>query len=470
MGAGGAAVSEHVIDARVQAIAEDLAEADGRAVIVGGWVRDRLLGIESKDIDIEVYGLALDALKQVLSRHGTVIEVGRAFGVLKVKNIDVDFSLPRTDSKVGPGHRGFDVETDPNLDFETASRRRDLTINSIGFDALSGEYLDPHGGQADLEQGVLRATDPEHFCEDPLRGLRAAQLSARLEMQADAELLQLCGCLELDEVSPERIYEELKKLLLKGRRPSLGFELLRETGLIRYFPELDALIDVPQDPHWHPEGDVWVHTMMVIDEAARLRDDSDDLALMMGALCHDFGKPETTETVDNAIRSHAHDIRGVPLAAQFLKRLHAPTQLIDQTSALVRHHLAPALFIEQDAKPKAFRCLARKLESAGVSMSLLFKVARADHLGRTTLEAKHCRFPAGDAFLEKARTCQVEHEGPKDLVMGRHLLDRGIEPGRRFGWILSRCRELQDEGTWDDAQTLLDTVLDELGIDDSDEL
>ena len=452
------------IDNAIMEIARAVRDRGARALVVGGWVRDRLLDFDSKDIDVEVFGMELDALKRVLSEHGEVIEVGRAFGVLKVKGLDVDFSLPRTDSKTGPGHRGFDVKTDPALDFEAAARRRDLTVNSIGFDPLTQAYLDPYGGRQDLAEGILRATDPGQFAEDPLRGLRVAQFSARLLMRADPQLLSLASELDLSEVSPERCFEEFRKLLLKGRRPSLGFEFLRDSGLLRFFPELEALIDVPQDPRWHPEGDVWVHTMMVIDEAAQLRDDDDDLGLMFAALCHDLGKPETTEHYEGGVRSHAHDVQGVRHTESFMTRLRAPKPLIAQVKALVKHHLAPALFVKQNAKPRAYKRLARKLESSGASMSLLVRVARADHLGRTTLDAKRRSFEAGDIFLSTSRECLIEHEGPKDLVHGRHLLDRGLEPGKRFGWILARCRELQDEQSWDDANELLTEVLTELGI------
>lgn len=449
-----------MIDPRILDIAEEIKREGGRALIVGGFVRDRLLGIESKDVDIEVFGLTLESLEQDLSRYGELIEVGRAFGVFKLKGLEADFSLPRTDSKTGRGHRGFDVQTDPSLDFETAARRRDLTINSIGFDPLTEEYLDPHDGRADLDLRVLRATDPAHFAEDPLRGLRVAQFAARFEMRPDAVLLALCAELDLSEVAPERIFTEFRKLLLKGTRPSLGFECLREARLIRFFPELEALIDVPQDPIWHPEGDVWVHTMMVIDEAAKLRqDDERDLALMLGALCHDLGKPAATEEINGRIRSHRHDSDGVMPTESFLARLRAPSELIRQVKALVQHHLAPALFVHDKAGAKAYRRLSRKLAAAGVNIALLTRVARADHLGRTTKEALARKFTAADAFLERAQQFLVEHEAPQDLVAGRHLVARGMKPGPHFGEILDRCRELQDEGEWEDAEKLLDAAL-----------
>ena len=440
-------------------IAAAVRDAGGRAVVVGGWVRDHLLGIRSKDVDVEVFGLDVARLESLLAGFGKVHAVGRAFGVFRVGDVDVDFSLPRRDSKRGPGHRGFDVAPDPSLDFEQAARRRDLTVNSIGIDPLTAEVLDPHGGREDLERRVLRATDPERFSEDPLRGLRVAQLAARLEMAPDDELIALCRGLDLDELSGERVFEEFRKLLLRAAKPSLGFRVLEDTGLLRFFPELDALRGVPQDPEWHPEGDVWTHTLMVLDVAATLRGAGEDLTLMFGALCHDLGKPATTKPIGGRIRSRGHDVAGIAPTRALLGRMRAPGALVDRVAALVEHHLAPALFIGNGAAAKGYRRLARKLERAGVSMELLVRVARADHLGRTTDDALAGRFDAGDAFLAAARACSVEHAAPRDVVLGRHLIGRGLQPGPGFGTILERCREAQDETGWTDPERILDRVL-----------
>ena len=443
-------------------IARAVDAAGGRALAVGGYVRDGLLGHASKDWDIEVFGLDLDALQAVLERFGRVIAVGRAFGVLRLAELDVDFSLPRRDSKVGPGHRGFDVEVDPTLDFETASRRRDLTVNSMGLDPLTEELLDPHGGRADLEAGILRAVDTATFPEDPLRGLRVAQFSARLLMEPDAELVALCRQLDLSEVSPERILEEFRKLLLQGMRPSLGLAFLRGSGLLRHFPELEALVGVPQDPAWHPEGDVWTHNLMVIDEAAGLRrGDADDLALMFGALCHDLGKPATTVVRGGRVRSPSHSKAGIAPTRALLERMRAPHELVERTCALVEHHLAPALFDKDGAKARAYRRLSRQLGSSGVTMELLARVARADHFGRTTPDALARDFAAGDRFLARARDLEVVEEAPRDVVQGRHLIARGLTPGPRFGVLLARCREVQDERGWRDADRILDAVLEQ---------
>jgi len=448
------------IDTAITDVARAVAAAGGRAVLVGGYVRDRLRGADSKDYDVEIYGLSPQAVSDLLAGFGEIIEVGRAFGVLRVKGIDADFSLPRRDSKRGSGHRGFDVAFDENLSFADASRRRDLTVNSIGLDPLSGEILDPHGGRADLERRVLRATDGNHFAEDPLRGLRAAQFTARLEMTPDQTLTELCSRLDLTELPAERVFEELRKLLMKARRPSLGFEFLRRAQLLKFFPELANLHDVPQDPEYHPEGDVWVHTMLVIDEAAALRDGGgDDLALMYAALCHDFGKAAVTIEEGGRVRSPSHDVVGARMARGFLERLRAPGDLCNQTEALVKHHLTPWLFVAQGTTDKGYRRLARDLQRAGVSIALLERLARADYWGRTTEESRKRIFPAGDTFLARAEQASVRDEAPRDVVLGRHLQARGLEPGPQFSDILARCRDLQDETGWSDADKILDKVL-----------
>jgi tRNA nucleotidyltransferase (CCA-adding enzyme) len=443
------------IPPRVRRVLEALRAAGGRPLVVGGVVRDRLLGQDSKDLDIEVYGLGLEDVERVLSKFGAVDAVGRAFGVFRVHGLDIDFSLPRSDSKVGTGHRGFDVACDPTLPFEVASLRRDLTINSLGFDPFTGALLDPHGGQSDLTRRVLRATSAAHFAEDPLRALRAAGFAARFEFAADPALLALCRGLDLSELSPERIFNEWQKLLCKGRRPSLGLEFLRAAKLLP--SELHALIDTPQDPQWHPEGDVWTHTCMVIDEAAKSRrGDEDDAPLLWGALCHDLGKPATTFRDEaGRIRSPGHSQAGLAICEAFLLRMRAPHALVEQVKALVHFHLEPALFARGQASDKAYRRLVRKLDEAGVSADLLARVATADHFGRTTEEALTRNFVAVEVFLERMRRLALDQGAPRDVVMGRHLLGRGLTPSPRYGEILRHCRDLQDETGCADAGEIL---------------
>jgi tRNA nucleotidyltransferase (CCA-adding enzyme) len=279
--------------------------AGGRGLIVGGWVRDRLAGLPSKDIDLEVFGIDPARLKEILGAFGSVNAVGESFTVYKVAGLDV--SLPRRESKTGRGHRGFTVSGEPDLPLKEAARRRDFTINAISWDPLTEEYLDPFDGRGDLERRILRAVDAATFGDDSLRVLRALQFAARFEFTLDEETAALCRRIPLDDLPAERIWGEIEKLLLRARRPSIGFALALELGVIeRLFPELDVLVGCPQEPEWHPEGDVWVHTLLVVDEARKQIDDLEhpqQVAVMLGALCHDLGKPATTAFLDGRIRS-----------------------------------------------------------------------------------------------------------------------------------------------------------------------
>jgi tRNA nucleotidyltransferase (CCA-adding enzyme) len=436
---------EALLDPRIIEIARAVAEAGGRALIVGGYVRDALMGRDSKDIDIELLGLERDAALRILERFGRVLQFGQSFEVMRLGGLDVDWSAA-----------GGPVD-----DYASHAARRDLTINSMALDPISDELLDPFGGRADLEARRLRASDAARFGDDPLRALRVAQFHARFEMEPDAELCALCAEQDLGGVPGERRFPELQKLLLGADRPSLGFSFLERTGLLRFFPEISAMRGVPQDPEWHPEGDVFVHTLMVLDAAAALRrGEDDDLALMLGALCHDFGKPECTISEDGRIKSPGHDRLGEAPTTRFLDELRAARALTLRVTALVRHHLAPALFVRNQAGPRGYRRLARDLERAGVSLELLVRVARADHLGRTTAEARSGIFPAGDLFLQQARLLSVSERAQHDTVQGRHLIARGLAPGRGFGEILERCRAVQDELGETDPERILALVLD----------
>ena len=401
--------------------------AGGRAFFVGGYVRDLLRREPSKDLDIEVYGIDLDALRDLLERHGSVLSVGRAFGVLRLKDLNADFSVPRRDSKVAPGHRGFEIECDPGLDFKTAARRRDLTVNSMGLDILSGEISDPYGGRRDLERKILSAVDPDTFPEDPLRGLRVAQFSARFDMRADAALVELCQKLDLREVSPERVFEEFRKLLLKGERPSLGLEFLRESTLLRFFPELDALT--------HRTDVAWSRTLTTVDRAIRLRrSDDDDLVLMLAALCH-------------ALRSRSDGTEPAGIES-LLARMRAPKDVVRRVSALAEYCPEPTLLVESSASPGDYRRLSRKLAPAGVSLELLARVAESAYSDG-----------AAKKFLARAQELGVDQSAPADAVGGRHLVARGFAPGPRLGVILELCREVQDETGWLDAERILDEAL-----------
>jgi tRNA nucleotidyltransferase (CCA-adding enzyme) len=430
---------------RARAIALAVGAAGGRALVVGGWVRDRLLGHDSKDVDVEVFGVPADRLKALLEPLGRVEAVGESFQVFKAGDIDV--SLPRRESKTKPGHRGFEVTGDPGMSIEEAARRRDFTINAISWDPLTGEYLDPWNGRDDLERRVLRVVDPATFADDSLRVLRAVQFAARFDLSLEDRTRELCRAVPLDDLPAERVWGEVEKLLF-APRPSIGLALARELGVVnRLFPELAALVGCPQEPEWHPEGDVWVHTLQVVDRA---RDRVDGLprpqqiAIMLGAVCHDFGKPATTALLDGRIRSIDHEEQGVAPATAFLDRLHVHSiesyDVRRQVLGLVAHHLKPGMWFKtrDEVGDGAFRRLAQK-----VDLELLARLAKADCLGRQP-GVFNCG--AMDWFLERARALGVEHRPPAPLLLGRHLLALGLEPGPRIGAILKRVYEEQLDG------------------------
>jgi tRNA nucleotidyltransferase (CCA-adding enzyme) len=436
------------------AIAEAVRQAGGRALIVGGWVRDRLMGHPSKDLDVEVFGVAAERLKALLASFGPVNTVGESFTVYKVAGLDV--SIPRTESKTGRGHKGFAVRGDPSLSPAEAARRRDFTINAISWDPLSDEYIDPVDGRADLAGRTLRAVDPRTFADDSLRVLRALQFAARFEFTLNDTTKALCRSLPLDDLPAERVWGEIEKLLLRARRPSIGFALALELGVVeRLFPELDALVGCPQEPEWHPEGDVWVHTLLVIDEARKRIDDlpyPQQVAVMLGAVCHDFGKPATTARIDGRIRSLEHEEQGVPPARAFLDRLNVHSlqgyDVRREVLGAVANHLKPGMFAK--ATPPvgdgAYRRLALK-----VDLELLARVAKADCEGRGG--GFDCS--AMDAFLERARRLGVEHAPPEPFVKGRHLLDLGVAPGPAVGEVLRQVYERQLDGTVGDFAAAL---------------
>jgi tRNA nucleotidyltransferase (CCA-adding enzyme) len=428
------------------AIAAAVGDAGGRALVVGGWVRDRLLSLplpEKSNVDLEVFGIRGDTLRALLERFGRVEAVGESFQVYKLG--DVDVSLPRRDSKAGRGHRGFVVTGDPDMSIAEAARRRDFTVNAISWDPLSGDYFDPFGGRGDLERRLLRMVDPDTFADDSLRVLRAVQLAARFEFTLDEATAALCREIRLDDLPCERVWGELEKLLLQARRPSLGLALAMDLGIVtKLFPELRALSGCPQEPEWHPEGDVWVHTLQVVDEARTRIDDlprPQQITVMLGALAHDLGKPPTTAFIDGRIRSMNHEELGVAPATAFLDRLNIHTidgyDVRKQVLGMTAQHLKPGAWykVRDEIGDGAFRRLAQK-----VDLELLARVAKSDCEGR-----RPGRFDctAMDWFVERARTLGVEHRPPAPILLGRHVLELGMKPGPRVGEILKIVYEQQ---------------------------
>ena len=437
----------------------------GRAWLVGGCVRDALLGRPCHDFDLEVYGVPADRLEAALAARWPLDKVGASFGVVKLRHHDIDIA-PRRENRLGAGHRDFAIAADPDLPPAEAAARRDFTVNAILYDPLACEPLDPWGGVADLRAGVLRHVSP-HFAEDPLRVLRGMQFLARLPFLSPApETVALCATMTQDSLARERLAGEWEKLLLQGVAPSRGLKFLRACGWLRFYPELDALRGVPQDPVFHPEGDVWTHTMLALDAAAAIRGNrprEDALALGAAALCHDLGKPAATARGAEDGRWHAYDHEnlGVPLARGFCLRLWNQPKFADLVARLVALHMRPLPLVFEGAGDRAYRRLAVK---AG-RLDLLADLVECDVRATTAPgrdPAAHGSLRLVRTFRERCAALAIEREPPRPIVQGRDLVARKMKPGPAFGPILEACYEAQLAGEITDPATgaaFLDALL-----------
>lgn len=435
----------------VRQVLAAIVSASGRPMLAGGCVRDAVIspGIQPKDIDIEVYGLADPGmLTEALSAAGRVMEAGKAFGVLKVRagDAEIDVSLPRRDSKTGAGHRGFAVETAPEMTFREASGRRDFTVNSIMADPVTGEITDCWGGVADIRAGVLRHTT-EAFSEDPLRVLRGVQFAARFGFTLAPETAALCRSLlgTYGELPVERVWCEVEKTGTKGRDITAALRALEDTGWELHFPQIAALHGIEQDPRWHPEGDVHTHSGLAGDQAARLADEAgltgaDRFAVVMAALAHDFGKVTHTQHTGGRITSHGHASAGVEPARAFLRGVGCPEGLITRIAPLVKEHMSCT------GKPSqaAVRRLARRLVPA--TMAELALVCGADRAGRGDPGAPN----TAAAWLDVASRLSVQERPAKGILTGNHLIAAGMVPGPPFKPVLAAAIAAQDAGEFDD--------------------
>lgn len=467
------------------------AEIQPRALLVGGYVRDALIGGHPKDLDVEVYGVSPDRLRSLLEQlfPEKVNLVGEAFGILKIRldnDVEFDVSIPRRESKTAQGHRGFETTSDPAMTVEDAARRRDFTMNAISADPLTGEVFDPFQGLKDLDARVLRVTDVERFQDDPLRVYRAIQFAARLNLDIEPHTTQLLREMvergDLDTLPKERITEELRKIYLKAERPSIGFACLRELGIVeKYYPELHALIGTPQEPEWHPEGDVWIHTMMVVDEAAKIirREDigsllheEERLGTMIGALCHDLGKPGTTRIGEKdgvpRIRSLGHEEAGEVPTRTLLDKWKFGEAIERTAIAMAREHLKPGMLYLQRTKgtltPEQYVNAVRKFLKRihPVSWRVALAVSEADFRGRALPDAQTAPFKYGQALAEVVQEHHLDKEPAKPLLRGQDLIDRGEKPGSRLGMIIKEAETLRDDGmlaTREEALTWLDQRL-----------
>lgn len=416
-------------------------------IFVGGCVRDHLMGRKSLDIDIELYHVSdVSELRNVLKEFGSLSEVGKAFGVFKLKiaHYTIDLSLPRTETSSGRGHCDFDVIIYEHIDFKDAARRRDFTINAIGFDPIQNRFLDPYNGINDIEDKQLRCVDPDTFVEDPLRVLRAVQFAARFEFSCDRDLLILCKTMvrnkDLEALPRERIFEEIKKLLLLSQKPSIGLDLLDQMDALEFFAPFHLYKTTPQDSTSHPEGSLWVHTLMCIDTMASLRtgDLKKDLILMLAVLLHDCGKPSTTIIENGSINAPKHAAAGVPIAQAFIEKLTSDKALIKNVLPLVLHHGTPRKLFKTLSPASA----VLKLSTETVISDLIL-VAQADFFGRSFVSEIPESFEAGEWLKNQAEKLGVLDSPPAPLVQGKDLIAMGFEPSKAFTTILTAVYNAQ---------------------------
>ena len=411
----------------------------GRIYEVGGAVRDRYLlrTATRKDYDYLVTGITYDDLTRILGRFGRVDLVGRSFGVIKfTQRIEgdqhtFDIALPREEFSTGSGHRDFSVTFDPDLGVEEDLRRRDFTVNAMAIELDSGELIDPLGGMVDLKKRQLRIVYDESFRDDPLRMLRAVQFAARFEFDIEpATLESLRSSVDLIRtVTPERIAEELNKLMIRADAPSIGFKLMQSTGLLHHIiPELEACVGVDQPGGYHAY-DVFEHSMRIIDACP-----TGNLGLRMAALFHDINKPQAKRIVENGATFYGHEVIGAKTARDVLMRLRYSNELIDEVSLLVDRHM-----FTTDVTDKGVRRLIRKLGQELVFD--LLDLRRADviaqGMGGTTEDV--------DELEERIRQ-QIAYQPPFGLsdlaVDGRMIMELlSIEPGPEVGRVLDHLME-----------------------------
>lgn len=463
----------------IASIVRRIESAGGSVNLVGGAVIDALNGQQPKDWDLEVFGLDFGRLADIFSDKGANL-VGSQFGIIKLSaskcdGLDVDISVPRRDNHIGKGHKDLVTEFDPGMSVVEAAARRDFTINAMAFDLATGTIIDPFGGQADLAEGILRATDESLFVQDPLRALRAMQLLARKcgpDGRVEGGTMNLIrGMVDsFPHLAKERVWEEFRKLLMKAERPSVGLEFLRDSGWIVHFPELGNLIGCEQHPEWHPEGDVWIHSMHTVDSAAWVRDnvhlpDGWAEAFMVGTLCHDVGKPSTTVTPrmiaegefpkERLFTAWGHDRAGIPLVETFLRRMTNEKSIIEKASSIVGEHMQPFNLMQGEARTPTWKRLHNKIR-----LDVLGWMCKCDSCGSPFVNIGDPDFEHKTSALCFDHFSDFGADPVKPVLMGRHLIDAGVKPGPHFQAMLARAFDAQIDNPTLTIPELLAVALD----------
>lgn len=424
-------------------LAYDISLIGGKAYYVGGYVRDSYLGIDNKDIDIEVYGVTADKLRTILSKYGEVLEHGKSFGVFGIKGYNIDISIPRTERCIGIKHTDFDVIFNPFLSVEEGAKRRDLTINAMMYDITNDELVDPYNGKQDLDMGIIRYVNEETFIEDPLRVLRVAQFASRFnKMQVSTDTIELCSTIDISNLSKERVYTELEKALMKSNKPSIFFNTLKQMNQLNvWFPEVKQMIDIPQSQTHHQEGNVYNHTMLVIDNlASTYRDTSNmPMPLMLSGLCHDMGKIITTEIINEEIHAYNHEHKGLELVFSALYRLTNETKLINTVLNTVELHMRPHQLFNVKSKVKKTNQL---FDDATVPEDLI-KLAYCDTLSAKKEKGLERTLADNELTFLLERYQRYLNCTKDNYIMGKDLINSGCKPGKYFSEVLSLAHKLQ---------------------------
>lgn len=420
-------------------LADKILQMGGRAYYVGGFVRDRLQGLENKDIDIEVHGITPDTLEEILSSIGGYIPAGKSFGVYKLAHHSIDVAMPRKETLTGKGHRDFKIDIDPFIGTKKASIRRDFTVNAIMQDVITGEIIDHFGGQEDLKNGILRHVNDMAFGEDPLRVLRGAQFSARFNFTIAPETMELCRKIDITSLSSERIFDEIKKALLKSDKPSVFFENLRLMNQLSFwFREVEKLIGIPQHSVHHKEGDVWTHTMMVLDECAKVRDKAEyPLYFMLSGLVHDFGKIICTEFKKGDYHAYRHETEGRDIIKTFIRRISNENSLLSYVLNMTELHMKPRILFSDNSSIKS----TNKMFDLSASPNDLILLALCD--GKGKIPQKPCR--EAEEFLRERLGIFNEYMS-RPYVTGQDLIEAGIKPGKDFSGLLKFSHKLRLSG------------------------
>ena len=435
-------------------IAKKVKEVGGIAYFVGGYVRDSILDIPNKDIDIEIHGIKPEILKNILSELGDIQTIGNAFGIYNLKGYDLDIALPRKERCIGTGHKDFEVYVDPYIGTHAAARRRDFTINALMKNILTGEIVDEFNGLNDLKNHIIRHVDSSTFREDSLRVLRACQFAARFNFKIASETINLCKTMDLSTMPKERIAGELSKALLKAKKPSVFFNSLYECEQTKWFKEVYTLKGIKQDSEYHPEGDVYMHTMSVLDQAGGLFPTGIDnpdryLPFMLSALCHDFGKVNTTE-INSKGRLCAlnHEITGIPIANDFLGRIYNNKGFIKYVDNMIKYHMKAHSCFNNRSKTKTTNLMFDKLLYPKDFILLVY----ADSTGHDLDNLDSRQF---NMFLEKAMTesgfltdryLDYGKRISESHITAEDLINIGLKPSPLFKIILDKAWDMHLKG------------------------